>query len=57
MQLKEFIDAQKAILDDFALQYDRRRKSKGLTLFRPEPEWQQLLTDYEACYGTQETQG
>ena len=50
MELKEFIAEQKALLDDFEADYERRRKKKSLTLFRRPSEWDELYGEYKEIY-------
>jgi hypothetical protein len=46
MQLSEFIETQKQQIDDFGAYYEKQRKRKTLTMFRPEEQWATLLTEY-----------
>src|SRR6185437_752471 len=47
MELTEFINDQRQLLDDFSYHYTRRR-NQGLedTMFHPESYWIELLTDF-----------
>lgn len=55
MQLNEFVAIQKQLIDDFAASYERRRKRKTLTLFRPEEEWNELLNEHKEIYSDGES--
>jgi hypothetical protein len=47
MELKEFVAEQKQLIDDFCWTYqERRKKGKENTMFRPEPQWLELLQEY-----------
>lgn len=49
MNLQEFVADQKDLIDDFAHQYEGRRKrgkDNGQTLFRPEQQWIELLEEF-----------
>lgn len=53
MDLIEFIESRKALLDDFAFRYERTksksRKSKP-TMFRPEDEWASIYEEFLLGY-------
>jgi hypothetical protein len=47
MELKEFVQSQKDLVDDFAYSYtERRKKGKEQSMFRPEHQWLELLQEY-----------
>jgi hypothetical protein len=47
MQLHEFLQDQKALLDEFEYQYlERKKRGKEQTVFRPEDQWIELLEDF-----------
>lgn len=50
MELKEFVEGQKALLDDFVADYERQRKKKGVTMIRPNSQWKELYEDFKQCY-------
>jgi hypothetical protein len=50
MQLNEFCKDQKQLIDDFEAWYASRRKSKGLTMFRPVEQWRTHLREFLEIY-------
>lgn len=56
MELKEFIDSRKALLDDFAFVYERLKSRKVKpTMFRPEDEWASIYEEFLLGYGDGES--
>lgn len=55
MQLNEFCEDQKQLIDDFAAWYSSRRKSKGLTMFRPVEQWRTHLREFLEIYDSGES--
>lgn len=51
MELHEFVAQQKALLDDFAADYERRKRRKQLTLYRPHNQWEELYGEFKDIYG------
>jgi hypothetical protein len=50
MELKDFVAEQKGMVDDFAAYYERQRKRKSLTMFRPLDQWNILFREYMENY-------
>jgi hypothetical protein len=50
MELKEFLAEQKALLDEFEAEYERKRRKKSMTLFRPPSEWDQMYGDFKEIH-------
>jgi len=47
MQINEFIQAEKQLLDDFFFHYmERRKRGKEQTMFKPEDQWLELLEEF-----------
>lgn len=50
MQLSEWVEQQKQLLDDFQANYERQRKRKQQTMFRPADQWKELYEDFYTIY-------
>lgn len=47
MELKEFVQEQKQLLDDFAYHYvERKKNGKERSLFQPERRWIEALEEF-----------
>lgn len=55
MQLSEWVAQQKQLLDDFQADYERQRKRKQRTMFRPSKEWAELYGDFHQIYADPDT--
>jgi hypothetical protein len=55
MQLSEWVALRKQLLDDFQADYERQRKRKQRTMFRPSTEWAELYGDFHQIYADPDT--
>lgn len=56
MELKEFVEQQRQLLDDFVADYERQRKRKQLTMIRPLQQWKELYDDFKEIYDPTEAE-
>jgi hypothetical protein len=50
MELYEFIAQQRQLLDDFAADYERKRKRLRLTMIRPVEQWREEYGNFKEIY-------